>query len=96
MILGDIDIFTYGSNNKPDGEGITRRWEIGILIKNNKNQAEFTLFKVVVVMTIIAIMRTIALLSPHRFDRGRQVILFANQLTRALKLAQKEALFKTY
>ena len=47
-------------------------------------------------MTIIAIMRTIALLSPHRFDLGRQVMLFANQLTRALKLAQKEALFKTY
>ncbi|WP_304985574.1 prepilin-type N-terminal cleavage/methylation domain-containing protein [Coxiella-like endosymbiont] len=73
---GDIHIFTYASNNEPDGEGINvtmRNWNI--ITKNNKNQEGFTLFEVVVVMTIIAIITTIAFLSLHRFDRGRQVML---------------------
>ena len=55
----------------------------------------FTLLEVVIVMAIIAIVTDIGWLLISLFKCGRRdVTLFVNQLTEAVKLAQQEALLK--
>lgn len=54
----------------------------------------FTLFEVMIVMAIIAIITSVAFLSIHLFNRSRQIRLSIHQLMQTLKFAQQEALLK--
>ena len=63
-------------------------------INSTKTSSGYTLIEILVVIVIMAIVTTIATLAFSHFNRGRHVLIAAQQLAQTMRVAQQEAILR--